>query len=415
MKYFTYHHNELYAEDVNLKQLAAEFGTPVYVYSRAAIEEQWQNFQIALANYPHKLCYAVKANSNIGILNLLAQQGAYFDIVSGGELARVLAAGVSPAKIIFSGVGKQITEIEHALTVGIYCFNVESKDEILRINTLAKQKSIRAPISLRINPEIQIPTHPFITTGAKENKFGIPFDNAIDSFLLAKSLPHLQIIGIACHIGSQITTVEPFLKATERLQALIAELKQHGIAINHIDLGGGLGVNYHQEEVAKIETYIENILDKLSGSSLELILAPGRRIVAEAGILLTRVEYLKHQGNKNFAIVDAGINDFIRPALYDAWHGILPITLHTHGEAQLYDVVGPVCETSDVLAKTRHLYLENGDLLAVYTAGAYGFSMSSNYNSRPRPAEILVDKNQTHVIREREKLTDLFAHEKLIK
>lgn len=413
MNIFHYQENELYAEQIPLTQIAKKFGTPCYVYSRASIEQQWWNFEHAFISHPHHIYYAVKANSNLAILNLLASLGSGFDIVSGGELTRVLAAGGKAEKIVFSGVGKQIHEIEQALTADIFCFNVESSDELTRLDAIAAKQKKRAPIALRINPNIDVATHPYIATGLKESKFGIAYEDALDLYLHASKLKHIKIIGIACHIGSQITATAPFTEALQRTLELVTELKNHGIHLQHLDLGGGLGVSYHAEAVPTFDEYAAAILPQLKNSSLELMLEPGRAIVADAGILLTTVEYLKHSPAKNFAIVDAAMNDLLRPALYDAWHGILPVQRNTEMR-QLYDIVGPVCESGDFLGKNHHLALKAGDLLAICSVGAYGFVMSSNYNSRPRSAEVLVDQDHVHLIREREKITDLFAQEKMI-
>ncbi len=414
MNIFHYQGSELFAEQIPVTQLAKKFGTPGYIYSRASLEQQWHSFDQAFSGYPHRIHYAVKANSNLAILNLLARLGSGFDIVSGGELARVLAAGGNPQKIVFSGVGKQTDEIEQALLADIFCFNVESKDELTRLNKLAGQQDKCAPIALRINPNIDVATHPYIATGLKENKFGIAFEDALDLYLHAHKLKHIKIIGVACHIGSQIIVTEPFAEALTRILELVTELKNHHIHLHHLDLGGGLGVSYHTEKAPTFAEYAAAIIPKLTGSALELLLEPGRIIVADAGILLTKVEYLKHSPAKNFAIVDAGMNDLLRPALYDAWHGILPVKPRKNDVRQLYDVVGPLCESGDFLGKNHHLDLKEGDLLAICSAGAYGFVMSSNYNSRPRVAEVLVDQDQAHLVRARETLTGLFAGEKII-
>jgi diaminopimelate decarboxylase len=414
MSRIQYHDNTLMVEQTRLSDVAKQFGTPCYVYSRHAIEDNWHAFDKALHGIPHRIGYAVKANSNLGVLNILARLGSCFDIVSRGELERVLAAGGDPQKIIFSGVGKQTHEIERALEVGIYCFNVESIDEIHRIHTLAQARNKIAAIALRINPDVDPQTHPYIATGLKDNKFGIDTTSLTTILTFLKALPHLRLIGIACHIGSQLTTLPPFLAAAERLLVLADQCRQAGFELSHINLGGGLGVRYHEEQPPTITDYVETLRRALRHQALELILEPGRAIVANAGVLLTRVEYLKHTPHKNFAIVDAAMNDLIRPALYNAWQDILPLKHAADRETMLYDIVGPVCESADFLGKDRRLHLQPNDLLAITAAGAYGFAMSSNYNSRPRVAEVMVDRDTVHLIRERENLTDLFAGEKII-
>lgn len=415
MDFFNYKNDELYAEDVAVTQLAEQFGTPLYVYSRATLERHWHAFDNALAGHPHLICYAVKANSNIALLNLLARLGSGFDIVSQGELERVLAAGGEPSKILFSGVAKSTTEIKRALDVGIRCFNVESLPELDRINQIAGELGVKAPISLRINPDVDAKTHPYISTGLKENKFGISHQLAREAYRYANQLPHLNVIGIDCHIGSQLTEISPFLDAAERLLVLLDQLKEDGIEIHHLDLGGGLGVRYDNETPALPADYAKAILAKLEGhSGLELFLEPGRAIVANAGIMLTKVEYLKEQDGQNFALVDAGMNDLIRPALYEAWMKIIPAKQRQAGETKQYDVVGPVCETSDFLGKKRELNIQQDDILVVRSAGAYGFTMSSNYNSRCRPAEVMVDGDKVYLVREREMFTDLWRGEQII-
>lgn len=415
MDFFNYKNDELYAEDVAVTQLAEQFGTPLYVYSRATLERHWHAFDNALADHPHLICYAVKANSNIALLNLLARLGSGFDIVSQGELERVLAAGGEPSKILFSGVAKSTTEIKRALDVGIRCFNVESLPELDRINQIAGELGVKAPISLRINPDVDAKTHPYISTGLKENKFGISHQLAREAYRYANQLPHLNVIGIDCHIGSQLTEISPFLDATERLLVLLDQLKEDGMDIHHLDLGGGLGVRYDNETPALPADYAKAILAKLEGhSGLELFLEPGRAIVANAGIMLTKVEYLKEQDGQNFALVDAGMNDLIRPALYEAWMKIIPAKPRQVGETKQYDVVGPVCETSDFLGKKRELNIQQDDILVVRSAGAYGFTMSSNYNSRCRPAEVMVDGDKVYLVREREEFADLWRGEQII-
>lgn len=415
MKYFPYHHTTLHAESVPIVDIVAEYGTPCYIYSRAALEQQWHEFNNAIIDHPHLICFAVKANGNIGILNLLARLGSGFDIVSGGELARVLAAGADPQKIVFSGVGKTVPEIQFALKTGIHCFNVESEAELLRINDLAGALNKKAPIALRINPDIDVNTHPYIATGLQENKFGIPYEQALALYQKAQALEHLQIIGIDCHIGSQLTELKPFLAALDRLRYLIDELKNHGIELEHIDVGGGLGIVYDQREKPlppTLSAYGTAIVEQLKNyPDLTLIIEPGRAIAGPAGILVTRVEYLKSTDCKQFAITDAGMNDLLRPALYHAWQNIIPVRLQQDLPTQIYDVVGPVCESADFLGHERALAIQTGDLLAICTAGAYGFSMSSQYNARPRPPEILVDGNHVHCLRPRETVESLFEHE----
>ncbi len=404
---FHYADGTLFAENVPLNEIAAQFGTPSYVYSRSAIESTWQAYANALSDIPHLICYAVKANSNIGVLNILARLGSGFDIVSIGELERVLAAGGSTGKIVFSGVGKQTIEIERALEVGIHCFNIESEPELQRINDIAGAMGKKAPVSLRVNPDIDAGTHPYISTGLKENKFGIPIESALDVYKSAAELPHLEIRGIDYHIGSQLTDLSPYAEAMQRTLALVDQLTEIGIQLQHIDIGGGIGICYANETPPSATDYAAIIKKALAGRDLSLVLEPGRSIVGNAGVLLTRVEYLKHSDDHNFAIIDAAMNDLMRPALYGAWQAIDPITPRPAPMAQLYDVVGPICETGDFLGKQRLLSLEQGDLLAVRSAGAYGFTMSSNYNSRPRVAEIMVDGDQLHVIRERETVASL--------
>ncbi|MDR3477284.1 MAG: diaminopimelate decarboxylase [Gammaproteobacteria bacterium] len=414
MPYFHYDHNELFAEGVKLKDIAHEFGTPCYVYSRAALQKNWQTFNEAFENMPHRICYAVKANSNIAILNILARLQSGFDIVSIGELERVLAAGGDPKKIVFSGVGKKPAEILRALEVGIYCFNVESVVELALLNTLAKQVNKVANIALRVNPNIDAHTHPYIATGLKDNKFGIEYELTSRIARDIANMPNIKLVGIACHIGSQLTDMDPFMQAVDRILDLVSLLTADGIILEHINIGGGLGVRYQDEEPPSIETYVKALRNKLDKFPYEVILEPGRAITANAGVLLTKIEYLKHTPHKNFAIVDTAMNDLMRPALYDAWQEILPVTVNSHHQEEVYDIVGPVCESADFLGKDRRLRLQTGELLAICSAGAYGFSMSSNYNSRPRVAEVMVDQHHTYLIRERETVTSLFANEKLI-
>lgn len=412
--FVSYQQNTLFIENCNVAEIVKEFGTPCYIYSRAAIENKWQQFTDELHHQPHCICYAVKANSNLAILNLLARLGSGFDIVSVGELERVLAAGGNPKKVFFSGVAKSHDEIERAIHANIYCFNVESKPELDRIQVIAKQLNTVAPIAFRINPDISVETHPYITTGLIENKFGINFKEAVQYYEYAATLPNVRIIGIACHIGSQLLDVEPFCEALTTLIKLIDLLKLRGIEIEHIDLGGGLGVQYQDNKAPEIKEYVQSLLTLFDNRPESLIFAPGRAIVANAGILVTKIEYIKKTHEKYFAIVDAGMNDLVRPALYEAWHNILPVNLTDHNNRRQYDIVGPVCESSDFLAKDRELAINEGDLLAVMTAGAYGFSMSSNYNSRPRVAEIMVDDKAAYLIRSRESLIDLYRDEKLL-
>jgi diaminopimelate decarboxylase len=406
MDSFHYKNNLLFIENVPLTDIAAQFGTPCYVYSRAIIESNWHAFHDAFDNYPHQICYAVKANSNIGILNLLVQLGSGFDIVSQGELERVIAAGGDPRKIVFSGVGKNELEILRALELGILCFDVESAAELDHLHQIAKNKDLVAPVALRINP--------YIATGLHENKFGIEISEALAICRKLKEMPHINLIGIACHIGSQLTEINPFIEAADCVIEFIDKLSALDIHVQYINLGGGLGVRYRDETPPRIQDYIHTLIARVKKHHLKIILEPGRAIVANAGVLLTRVEYLKHNEYKNFAIVDAGMNDLLRPALYDAWQDIIPVAIHQQTPETFYDIVGPVCESADFLGKNRKLSICSGDLLAICSAGAYGFSMSSNYNSRPRIAEILVDKNEVHLIRQRETIQDLFANEKII-
>ncbi|CAG21794.1 diaminopimelate decarboxylase [Photobacterium profundum] len=415
MDYFNYQPNgQLWAEDIALTELAERYGTPLYVYSRATLERHWNAFDQAVIDHPHLICYAVKANSNIGVLNVLARLGSGFDIVSQGELERVITAGGDPAKVVFSGVGKTAVEMKRALELGIKCFNVESEPELERLNQVASELGLVAPISLRINPDVDAQTHPYISTGLRDNKFGIFFERAVEVYRLAHSLPNLNVVGMDCHIGSQLTNIDPFIDATDRLLALIDTLKAEGIVIKHLDVGGGLGVTYNEEQPPLPSEYASALLARLGEhSDLELIFEPGRAIAANAGVLLTRVEFLKHTDYKNFAIVDAAMNDLIRPTLYQAWQNIVPV-VPREGEAKTYDLVGPICETGDFIGKDRELCLAPGDLLAVRSAGAYGFVMSSNYNTRTRAAEIMVDGNTAHVVREREKLAELWQSEHLL-
>ena len=416
MDFFQYKNEQLYVEDLPVKQLAEEFGTPLYIYSRATLERHWHAFDSALGKHPHLICYAVKANSNIGILNVMAKLGSGFDIVSQGELERVLAAGGEASKVVFSGVAKSRSEIMRALEVGIRCFNVESIAELYHINQIAGEMVKVAPISLRVNPDVDAHTHPYISTGLKENKFGVSVDEAREVYKLAATLPHVKITGIDCHIGSQLTELQPFLDATDRLIRLMEQLKEDGITLKHLDLGGGLGVTYTDETPPHPSDYATALLNKLKNyEDLEIILEPGRAIAANAGILVAKVQYLKSNESRNFAITDTGMNDMIRPALYEAYMNIIEIDRTLGRKKAIYDVVGPVCETSDFLGKQRELAIVEGDYIAQRSAGAYGASMSSNYNSRPRTAEVLVDGNKAHLIRRRENLSELWALESIAK
>ena len=416
MDFFQYKNEQLYVEDLPVKQLAEEFGTPLYIYSRATLKRHWHAFDSALGKHPHLICYAVKANSNIGILNVMAKLGSGFDIVSQGELERVLAAGGEASKVVFSGVAKSRAEIMRALEVGIRCFNVESVAELHHINQIAGEMGKIAPISLRVNPDVDAHTHPYISTGLKENKFGVSVDEAREVYKLAATLPHVRITGMDCHIGSQLTELQPFLDATDRLIRLIEQLQEDGITLKHLDLGGGLGVTYTDETPPHPSDYAAALLNKLKGyENLEIILEPGRAIAANAGILVAKVQYLKSNESRNFAITDTGMNDMIRPALYEAYMNIIEIDRTLEREKAIYDVVGPVCETSDFLGKQRELAIAEGDYIAQRSAGAYGASMSSNYNSRPRTAEVLVDGNKAHLIRRRESLSELWALESIVK
>lgn len=411
MDYFEYRGGILSAEGVPLDSIAERFGTPCYVYSRATLERHWKAFDNAFSGRRHLICYAVKANSNLALLNLLARLGSGFDIVSVGELERVLAAGGEPGKIVFSGVGKREDEMRRALEVGIRCFNVEVPGELDRLNRLAGEMGMKAPVSLRVNPDVDARTHPYISTGLRENKFGIDIELAEAEYVRAASMPHLDVIGIDCHIGSQLTTTGPFLDALERVLALVDKLQALNIRIHHLDLGGGLGIRYRDEQPPEPAELAEALERGLKGASYEILIEPGRAIVGNSGILLTRIEYLKSNRVKNFAIVDAAMNDLLRPSLYNAWQEILPVHEGGTGDEKIWDIVGPVCETGDFLGKDRKLAISEGDLLAVRSAGAYGFSMSSNYNSRPRPAEILVDGTHAQVVRARETLDSLHAGE----
>jgi diaminopimelate decarboxylase len=411
--YFHYQNDVLYVEGVPLADIAAQFGTPCYVYSRAALTDSLRQFTDALQGREHLICYAVKANSNLAILNVLARLGVGFDIVSGGELQRVLAAGGDVRKVVFSGVGKTVAEMRMALDAGILCFNVESDAELDRLDRVAGSMGKIAAISLRVNPDVDAKTHPYISTGLKQNKFGVAYGDAIALYRKARSLTNLRITGMDCHIGSQLTETSPFIAAAEKILLLVDALASEGIQLEHLDLGGGLGIRYNDESPPAIADYVSALLSALRGRSEKLLLEPGRVLVGNAGILLTRVEYLKHGKEKNFAIVDAAMNDLMRPALYDAYHNILPVLRET-GPAQSYEVVGPICETGDFIGRARDLSIRPESLLAVLSAGAYGMSMSSNYNSRPRAPEVIVDGITVHLVREREQLSQMYTGEKLI-
>jgi len=414
MDFFSFKENTLYAEQVSLQNIAAEYGTPAYVYSRATIERHWQAFDQAFSAMPHTVCYAVKANSNLAVLNIMARLGSGFDIVSAGELLRVLAAGGSADKIVFSGVGKTEQEIRLALEKGIRCFNVESIPELQRINDVAAQLNQLAAISIRVNPDVDAQTHPYISTGLKENKFGIAIEQAVSVYEQANDMPNLKIVGVDCHIGSQLTTVAPFVDALKRVLTLVDALAGQGISIKHLDIGGGLGIRYKDEVPPTPQQYAEALAPLLQGRDLEVLMEPGRAIVGNAGVLLTKVEFLKPTEDRNFAIVDAAMNDLLRPALYQSWQEIVPVEKKQTVQSLQYDIVGPVCETGDFLGKERTLAIEQGDLLAVKSAGAYGFTMSSNYNSRPRAVEVMVDNEDVHCIRERETIESLYEGEQIL-
>lgn len=413
MQHFTQRHGELYVEDTPLSAVAERFGTPCYVYSRAAFTQQYLSYAQALGSHPGMICYAVKANSNLAILNMLAKLGAGFDIVSGGEMERVLRAGGNPSRIVFSGVGKSVEEMARALDVGVHCFNVESEAELELLSQVAAKKGKVASISLRVNPDVDANTHPYISTGLKENKFGIAIDRAPAVYERAAQLPGIAIKGVDCHIGSQLTQLTPFLDALDRLLLLVDELAAKGIHLSHLDLGGGLGVTYRTETPPPVAEYMSAIKAKLGDRKLALMFEPGRSISANAGVLLTRVMFLKPTEHKNFAVIDAAMNDNIRPSLYQAWQDIRPVKATT-AQPQKWDIVGPVCETGDFLGKDRELAIEAGDLLAMMSTGAYGFSMSSNYNTRGRAAEVVVDGDQMHLVRARETFEDLIRGEALL-
>ena len=411
MNYFNYRDGRLHAEGVAVSDIAEEHGTPCYIYSRGALESAFLEYQRALQGSDHLICYAVKANSNLAVLNLLARLGAGFDIVSGGELERVVAAGADPGKVVFSGVGKQPGEMARALELGIYCFNLESAAELEVLNQVAGGMDRVAPVSVRVNPDVDAGTHPYISTGLRENKFGVTMEEALQVYRRAAELPNVKVTGMDCHIGSQLTEISPFIDALQRLLDLIDSLAEENIIIHHLDLGGGLGVRYRDEQPPTIAAYISAIRQALAGRELQLLFEPGRSITANAGILLTRVEYLKPTPEHNFALVDAAMNDMIRPSLYQAWLDIQPVDTTREGQSAHWDVVGPVCETGDFLGKDRELILNQGDLLAVFGAGAYGFTMSSNYNTRPRAPEIMVDGDQAHQVRARETIADMMRTE----
>ncbi len=413
MSFFSTRNGELFAEDVALARIAEQFGTPCYVYSRAALTAAFQVYERSFGSRPHLICYAAKANSNLAILGLFAGLGSGFDIVSGGELARVIAAGGDPAKTVFSGVGKSADDMRQALAAGVRCFNVESESELGRLEQIAGETGQVAPVSLRVNPDVDARTHPYISTGLKENKFGIEFGDALRLYRRARASPHLEVAGIDCHIGSQLTELAPFRDAFRKVLNLVDVLASEGIRIRHLDLGGGLGIRYRDENPPGPEQYMQALFECVGDRPQEIMLEPGRSMVGNAGLLLTRVEYLKHGAARNFVIVDAAMNDLMRPALYDAWHEILPVR-DGAGDRRRYEIVGPICESGDFLGHDRELAVSEGDLLAVMSAGAYGMSMSSNYNTRPRAAEVMVDGDKVHLIREREQIGQLFALERTL-
>lgn len=422
MDYFNYKDGRLWAEDVDISANIDVWGTPCYIYSRATIERHWKAFDSALGKRPHLVCYAVKANSNLAVLNVLAKLGSGFDIVSMGELERVLRAGGSAGKIVFSGVGKTAKEMVRALDVGIRCFNVESQAELHLLEQVAADKGVQAPVSLRVNPDVDAKTHPYISTGLKDNKFGVAIDDALEVYQSIANSSHLKVEGVDCHIGSQLTEVTPFVDALDRVLTLVDRLAEKNIKIKHLDLGGGLGIRYKDETPPLPEEQMAAVLQRLGDREFEILIEPGRAIVGNAGLLLTRVQYLKHNEEKNFAVVDAAMNDLMRPALYGAWQAIEPVLKPSPDQEQVkqnvqtkvYDVVGPICETGDFLGKDRELRIEQGDLLFVRSAGAYGFTMSSNYNSRPRVAEIMVDGDKHQIVRQRETIEQLFANESVL-
>jgi len=414
MDFFNYKDGRLWAEGVDIAANIDNWGTPCYVYSRATFERHWKAFDSALGSQPHLVCYAVKANSNLAVLNVLAKLGSGFDIVSMGELERVLRAGGSADKIVFSGVGKTAEEMSRALEVGIRCFNVESQAELFLLEQVAAEKGVQAPVSLRVNPDVDAKTHPYISTGLKDNKFGIAIEDATEVYQIIANSEHLKVVGVDCHIGSQLTDVTPFVDALDRVLALVDRLAEKNIQLHHLDLGGGLGIRYHDETPPLPEEQMAALMQRLNGREFEILIEPGRAIAGNAGILLTRVQYIKHNEAKNFAVVDAAMNDLMRPALYQAWQAIEPVIENPLAQSKVYDVVGPICETGDFLGKERELAIEQGDLLAVMSAGAYGFTMSSNYNSRPRIAEIMVDGESYQVVRQRESVEQLFENESML-
>jgi len=406
---FSFNNKALYAESVAVTDLMVEYGSPLYIYSRSQIASNWQQFNQAFGDHPHLICYAVKANSNLGVLNVLAKLGSGFDIVSIGELERVIAAGGKPGRCVFSGVSKTETEIQRALELGIYCFNVESAAELDRVESVAKLMSTKAPISIRVNPDVDANTHPYIATGLKENKFGVSVDRSLSLYKKAEFSKHLDVFGLDYHIGSQITEVSPFIEALEKALELISQLKAEGIKMSHIDIGGGVGIAYNEEKTINIEKYVQSVLDKVG--DLEVILEPGRAIVGNAGIFVTQVEYLKQSGAKSFAIIDGAMNDLQRPSLYGSYHQAIAVEDNSKGIKDTWDLVGPICETGDFLAKDRELTLEQGDYIALMSAGAYGFVLSSNYNSRPRVAEVMVSGSDLSLVRKRETVGSLFENE----
>lgn len=414
MDHFEYRKGELHAEEVPLADIARRHGTPAYVYSRATLTRHFRAFDQALAGTEHLVCYAVKANSSLAVLQVLAKLGSGFDIVSGGELARVLKAGGDPRKVVFSGVGKTAAEMRQALITGIHCFNVESEAELTRLNEIALSLKKKAPVSLRVNPDVDPKTHPYISTGLKQNKFGVEIAEAERLYLRARELPGIVIEGVACHIGSQLQDLAPHMDALDRVLALVDRLQAQGLLLKHLDIGGGLGVRYDAEEPPSPADLANAVRDRLKSRKLKIMMEPGRAIAGNAGVLLTRVEYLKSNAEKNFAVVDAAMNDLLRPALYQGWHAVVPVRENGGSEKRLYDVVGPICESGDWLARDRKLALAPGDLLAIRTAGAYGFTMSSNYNTRPRAAEVMVDGKEIHLVRARESMEDLLRGEALL-
>ncbi len=401
------------AENIPLTEIAEQYKTPCYVYSKQALTQAFKNFEAELKNTDHLICFAVKANSNLAVLNVFAKLGAGFDIVSGGELARVLAAGGDPRKIVFSGVGKSADEMRAALKVGIFCFNVESQSELEKLNKTAGEMGKIAPMSLRVNPDVDAKTHPYISTGLKNNKFGVAFEDAIDVYKQAVTMPNVAVHGVDCHIGSQITEIAPFIDALDRVLSLVDQLEANNIHLSHIDVGGGIGITYDDETPPEFQQYTQAVLKKLGQKQVKLLFEPGRALVGNAGVLLTKVEYIKPTESKHFAIVDAAMNDLMRPALYDAYHNIVAVKPRT-GKATVYEIVGPVCESGDFLGHDRLLNLQENDVLAIESAGAYAMSMASNYNTRAKAAEVMVDQDKHHLVRSREKISDLFAHEKIL-